>query len=117
MPTFSADAELAALEPWRVVLGGRTFTAAPVSRPALVVFLASVERAKDKKITLAEEEAAIAQLLRVAFPWRFSYRWRDPVALIMAMDYRARQRVLESFCASLGVQMPPNPGTNGSSAE
>lgn len=117
MPTFSADEERAALEPWSITIDGRTHVARVVSRPQALAFWGVVERAKRGEVTPVEEEQALATLLRIAFPWRVSYRWRgDPVAQILALDPRIRTRALESFFASLTAELPSRPsGTNGKS--
>jgi hypothetical protein len=113
MAEFSADAERRALAPWTIQIGGRVYTARPVSRPAVVAFWAAISNPAS---TPEEQELALATLLRVAFP-REGLRtwWRgDPVLQILALDYRVREKALESFFASLApLHRPSAPGTNG----
>lgn len=112
---FSADAEMAALEPWTILIGGRVHTAAPVSRQQVLAFWAVIGRSKDGTATPQDEENALRTLLRAVFPKRWSYWWTgDPVRQIMALDFRARQRAIESFFESLAPAPPPSaPGMNG----
>lgn len=118
MVEFSADAERRALEPWTIEIEGRVHTAAPVSRPALLAFLAVVKRHEAGTATLEESEGALYRLLRTAFPRRrWAYWWHgDPVLQILGLDWRVRERVLASFFESLGLHAPPSaPGMNGTS--
>lgn len=112
---FSADAELRALTPWSIELHGRVFTAAVVSRPAVLAFFGSLERSRAGQSTPAEEEEALHTLLRAAFPKRWRHWWTgDPVPQILALDYRVRKKALDSFFASLApVESPTPPGMNG----
>lgn len=114
---FSADAERRALEPWSIQIKGRVFVAdGAVSRPALLAFLAVVERHQRGEATVPEMEGALEGLLRVAFPRSRLSRWwyGDPVAEIMRFDYRLREAALASFFESLGLTASPSaPGTNG----
>lgn len=116
MAEFSADAEQRALEPWTIEIGGHVYTASPISRRDVLAFYAVAERSRSGTVTPLEEDQALATLFRAAFPKRLSYWWTgDPVALIMALDYRTRQRAVESFFESLAPLESPRstPGTNG----
>ena len=76
------------------------------SRPAIIRWLAAIRAAGNDA---AKQEQALHDLLRVAFPAKWSYVLRgDPVLTILNLGLETRERVLESFFAfALPDEMMP----------
>lgn len=127
---FDSDAWMSAHRPWSVTVGERTFTARHVSAPQALDFQRRMTDAhalpKAKGHSDAQHAMRITQathaahhwILRVAFPWRVSFLWHDPVALILGLPPGARQEALADFFACLWVGLPtlPQNRTNGTSS-
>jgi hypothetical protein len=95
---FNADAFLAAQAPWQLTTRGKTYTARAVSAPQVARYLAAATG------TPAAFKNALESLLREAFPWRPSFRWRgDPVQVILAMPPSQLAATLTDFFASQGL--------------
>lgn len=91
--TFDLDAYREAHRPWTFRAGGFAFEARILSAEHVRRFNAELAGAD-----AAGQRAALARLLRAAFPWRFSYRWRgDPVTRILALEPAALDATLSSF--------------------
>lgn len=104
MAAFNVDAWLEANQPWSVILKGRRYPAAPVSVLSVLAFQQKVDAMKSTG-DAAGYPAAVAELLREAFP----YRWQmllpwvgDPVRRILALGADAQQAVLGDFFAWTG---------------
>jgi hypothetical protein len=98
MPHISLKDEADARQRWSFEdTDGRVYVAKSVSRPALIDWLIAVgEAGTDAK----KHEKALHDLLRVAFPAKWSYVWRtDPVLRLLHLGIEERERVLESFFA------------------
>ena len=96
---------------WSVTLDGFEFRARPVSARAV----ASVAELFTK--SSADQLGAMEQLLRLAFPWRFSYVWRgNPVAKIMALEPSAYREVVTDFFGHLGLKSATSPSTGGTNS-
>lgn len=111
-PTIDLDALRATHEPWSFTTGGRRYVARPVSIEQVIAHEAACIGAGPAAV-LNERRA----LLRIAFPWRLSYRWRgDPVALICDAEPAVYREMWESFSASLHAWSPrrATPGTTPS---
>lgn len=115
--SFDADAFAAALRPWTFTAHGRAHAARPVSAPAVLAFHAEFNAAADE----AARARALRRVLRLAFPWRLSYRWRgDPVEHLLALPPAARNAALTSFFLFLSHgpapegSVPATPGTPSS---
>ncbi len=110
--SFSTTSWHAARRTWTLEIDGRAWTARPVSLPAVIAYyheLSTVTPDKGWDVT--------AKLLRLAFPWRLSFRWRgDPVKVFrqLARDYpdAARQAMVDFFPYLTGVTKSA-PVTNG----
>lgn len=106
---FDADAWEEAQQPWVFSSGGQSWPARPIGSQEVTraaTQLAAADPLEALRIT--------RRLLRLAFPWRFSMRWRgDPVALIMALPAAALKELLESFFvwAGLRSETKTNPTT------
>lgn len=110
--SFSATSWHAARRTWQLEIGGRAWVARPVSLPAVIAYQRELVGA-----TPAQAWKLTAALLRQAFPWRLSYRWRgDPVAAFnaLARDYpdAARQAMVDFFPYLTGAP-PELPVTSG----
>lgn len=98
--SFSADAHRAAYEPWTFTTNGKTYAARPVSALQVMRFFS---RAKDEEQFITE----LYILLRHAFPYRMSMRWRgDPVREILKLDRDGLKAAVRDFFSSQGVKMP-----------
>lgn len=96
---FDLDAFRAAHRPWSFSIDGRTFGARHVSAPRIVQYMGKVAAAAGKERGLRR---ALRWVLRLAFPWRFSYLVRgDPVDLIFGLEIAARNAALADFFACL----------------
>lgn len=105
---FNVDAFRDAHRPWSFTAGGRTHEARPISAPAVIAFHTAFNAASDE----AGRLRALRKLLRLAFPWRLSFRWRgDPVDEVLNLEPAARRAALNDFFASLegrsGPSAPP----------
>lgn len=110
--SFSLTSWHAARRTWQLEIDGRSWTARPVSLPVVIAY-------QQKLLGASPTEGwdLTADLLRHAFPWRLSYRWRgDPVKRFrtMARDYpdAARQAMVDFFPYLTGVP-PTAPAMNG----
>jgi len=116
---FDADAFVAAREAWTLTIGGRTFTARPVSVAQVLTFQRAMTAAGTDQAALVR---AVTVLLRAAFPARWSYLWSpDPVRLALALDTAAQAAVLTDFfgylARTLSTGTPrPTPPSRPSSA-
>lgn len=111
-PTIDLDALRATYEPWSFTTGGRRYVARPVSIEQVIAHEAAC--VGESSVRILEERR---KLLRLAFPWRLSYRWRgDPVALICGAEPAVYREIWESFSASLHALSPKRatPGTTPS---
>lgn len=87
----------------------------------VVTFMAAQQLAQthpgDARIQ-RDAELAWGDFLRLLFPFRLSYMWRDdPVELIKRLDPKTRHEALKDFFESLGVTTsPPAPRTSGTSS-
>lgn len=111
--SFDLDAFREAHRPWSFRAGGFTHVARILSAAHILAFNVAVSDADE-----AVREGALAQLLRHAFPWRFSYRWRgDPVHRILSLEPAARLELLKSFFGwvrqTQGIALPDAPRTSG----
>ena len=101
MPHLDADAERAALEPFVLTIGGRTYTARPLSWPAYRQATEAAVRLQQGEIGIRAYDEALRTALRSAFPFRFRYLRnvlrRDPVNLVMLETPAIRLRIIESF--------------------
>jgi hypothetical protein len=114
--SFNADAYREAVAPWTFTAGGRTWQARPVSAPAVQRFHTALRAAAGDA---GRQERALRTLLRQAFPWRFSYRWRgDPVDRLLRLPPDDRQAALADFFGFLEGKarraLPPTSGTASS---
>lgn len=105
---FDADAFLAAREPWTLTLGGRAYTARPLSVPQVLAFQQAMETAGADE---AKQATAVAVLLRQMFPPRWAYVWRDPVRLIQALPSDVQAEVLKDFFEYLARTLSQSPKT------
>lgn len=109
---FDVTQYRAAHRPFALTVGEgrsrRIFTARHVSAPQVFRFQemhAAAVAAGNRR----RQEAAIRWVLRVAFPWRFSYLYRgDPVRLLLAFEPGARREALADF---FGVLRGPEAAT------
>jgi hypothetical protein len=109
MATFDALAYREAREPFRLVAGGRVWTARPVSAELVIQLRPALASPTD-----AERAAALQRLLRAAFPWRPQYWFGDPVRALLRLDLESRQEALRRFFSYLGLGLPrPGPATGG----
>lgn len=100
---FSADLFRAAHRPWQLTTGGRTFVARHVSAPAVVAFHTRFAEARSETGRMR----ALRRLLRLAFPWRFSYLVRgDPVRILARMEPAAQRAALADFFVALEGKSP-----------
>lgn len=110
MATFDADAWLAAHEPWSLRLGGRVYRSRPVSILAVIAYQAAVAEAQGDPLANIR---ALERILRLAFPWRWTYLRRDPVALILGLDDAARATVVRDFFDAAATRFRPLIPTTG----
>lgn len=97
MPFLDADALKQVRAPWEVKLNGIRHLALPVSAEAVIVF-----RGQCAGAGMAEQERALHDVLRMAFPRTWANAplvgWKpDPVPLIMV--HPERQAILDDFFA------------------
>lgn len=98
------DALRAASEPWQLTVGGRTYTARPVSIEQMIAHEAECLGASGAVVMRSRRK-----LLRIAFPWRPSFWWRgDPVALICESPPAIHRELIQSFYQSLQSLRSPN---------
>jgi hypothetical protein len=136
--SFDADKYQDALRPWIFTAGRASWTAKPVSAPALARFYADFQSAgeSERERLLAarspRERAAIrrdaervrmallTRLLRLAFPAKLNYHWRgDPVRALLALPSGARDEALADFflwaaARPKNLPIPTTPGTPSS---
>jgi len=115
--SFNADSYRQAVRPWVLTVGGKAWEARPVSAPAVLAFHAALRAAT----TPPAQERALRALLRRAFPWRFSYRWRgDPVDALVGLSPAERAEALTDFFGYLEGKarrpLPPVPTTPSGTA-
>lgn len=109
-PGFSMRAFQTAREPWTFTTArGGTYAARELSTVRLIAYFNAIDGA-----AIPEREHALRQLLRDAFPERWSFLWLgDPVSELLRLPPRRRQEALDSFFGSLGVLVtPPGSRTN-----
>ncbi len=128
--SFNVDAFREAHRPWTFTVGGHSWVARPVSAPAVAAFHAAFRAVQDDEETARAKAAGpaewirvfthaerrrtaiITRLLRLAFPWRLSYRWRpshDPVATLLSLEPKARNAAFASFFTCLEGSANPTP--------
>jgi len=97
---IDADAEREALEPFTITIGGRTYTARPLSWPAYRVVSEAADRQREGTLKADEFEKVLRGALRAVFPVRWRYLVRpkeDPVYQILDLTPTVRQRVTRDF--------------------
>lgn len=103
---FDADIWLATQAPWTFSAAGRTWAARPIGMDHVTTLTPRLQQANG-----AQQLRLIRGLLRRAFPWRFSMRWRgDPVSLIMGQPGPALQHTLVDFLQWAGLPVEAAPG-------
>jgi hypothetical protein len=142
--SFNADRFRAACRPFVFTAGGRAWTARPISAPALARFhdditligaselermaaaSSPVARARAKQAAERNRGRLLLRLLRLAFPFRFSYCWRgDPVRALLRLPSAERGEAIKSFflfvegkptlsAPPLTPAIPTTPGTPSS---
>ena len=121
MPLIDADAALAALEPFQLTIGGRTYTAKPLSWPEHQRVEQAAAALLEGKLTEAAFEKTLRLALRAAFPARWRYIIRpseDPVLQILELTPIVRQAVVNGFFDHLNwwkAQRPPEAKPRSSS--
>lgn len=108
---FDLSSYRAAHRPWAFAIGEgrrrRVFPARHVSAPNVLRYLDMWTEADGD---LKKLKRALYFLLRTAFPWRLSYRFRgDPVHIIMNLESQARAAALQDFFVSLGIEVTATP--------
>jgi hypothetical protein len=93
-------------DPWAVRINGTVHVAKPVSGYRVAWFHGVVEQGVPEA-----SYAALAALLRWAFPVRLSNWWRgDPVRLILRLPEAEQREILTDFFAHLAGRAPaPRP--------
>lgn len=95
MSTFDVDAWRESQQRWGVKLDGREYFAREVSAPAVIAAHLELQGA-----STMQERKILRGLLRLAFPWQMSMRWRgDPVKLLDQLPPDAWRKVVASFFA------------------
>ncbi len=112
---YNADQFREANRPWEFHFRGRTFLARHVSTPQCQRYDELIASAGPD---VRAQVRAIRWVLRIAFPWRFSYLLRgDPVHLILHdLEPANRAQALKDFFACLrgtNPTLPQSLKTNG----
>jgi hypothetical protein len=111
---------------WQVELGGRVYTARPLSVDQVHAWSDAhnaAERLPDERFRRRVQIAALHRLFRRAFPWRWRYLLHpqeDPLWHFWRLGEKERDRVAGDFFVHRGIlepsEVPPRPSKPGSSS-
>ena len=80
-----------------ISIGRFTWRAVPLSAPMMLRLQAAAMRSPVERV------AALAVALRAAFPWRWWFRFRDPVRVILQLPSDLRDKVLAALLSVPGT--------------